>query len=845
MMRRKLTALVLLCIGIALLTTDATGQTAVPADPTITSGPENPTNSQDATFAFESDLGATFLCKLDAELDFTECSSPQAYTGLSEGAHTFRVKAVLVALESGVTSYAWTIDTSAPVTTITAKPSDPSADSSPSFSFTSSEAGSSFECQLDGGAFAACASPKGYTGLAGGAHTFSVRASDAAGNTDPTPASYAWTIDTSAPVTTITSGPDTPTTVTSASFSFASTEAGSTFNCQLDAGSFAACASPKGYTGLADGSHTFQVRASDAAGNTDATPASYTWTIDATAPPDPTIAAKPANPTTSQTAHFSFSDSEAAVSFVCALDGVASACTSPKNYVGPLVVGPHTFQVRAKDGLGNLSGPASYSWTIDLTPPPAPTIDTRPADLLNATSAPFTFSDSEPGATFLCSLDEAPFVACTSPRTYSSLGDGAHTFNVEAKDAAGNESLPTSDAWTVDTSAPTVTLSSPADGSVTSATTPEISGSADTGPADTSNVSVELFTSTGTPLESLSAVVNSPSGAWSVLSPALAEGTYSARATQTDTFGRTGSSLTTTFRIDTSVPSVTIARPATGTLTKNPRPIFSGTAGTADGDLSGVTVAIHNGGTADDPVVRTLSADAVNGAWSVSPAADLLDGQYAVLAMQSDTVGNTSTSGVHVFTVDATAPSALSGATVRSGYSFVILRWTRGLDWKPTDQLVIRRRIAGGSTSILRYRGTGTSYADTGVKNGVTYVYDLVPVDAAGNKSAALRKRARPTGFLSPRNGAVLSRPPVASWVDLPNSTYSNIQVWNASVTIKMLSVWPTGSRFALGSRWTYRGHVYALRHGRKYRIYGWPGFGAKSEARYGKPYGWVGFTYQ
>ena len=761
MMRRRLTALVLLCIGIALFTTDATGQTAVPADPTITSGPDNPTNSQDAAFAFESDVGATFLCKLDGEVDFTECSSPQSYTGLSEGAHTFQVKAVLVALESGVTSYAWTIDTSAPVTTITAKPSDPSADSSPSFSFTSSEAGSSFECQLDGGAFAACASPKGYTALA-------------------------------------------------------------------------------------DGAHTFSVRASDASGNTDASPASYAWTIDASGPPSPTIGAKPANPTNSQTAHFSFSDSEAAVSFVCTLDGAASACTSPKNYVGPLIVGPHTFQVRAKDALGNLSGPASYSWTIDLTPPPAPTIDTRPADLVNATSAPFTFSDSETGATFLCSLDEAAFVACTSPRTYSSLGDGTHTFNVEAKDVAGNESLPTSDSWTVDTKAPTVTLSSPPDGTVTSALTPEISGTADNGPADTSTVSVELFTSTGTPLESLSAVVNSLSGAWSVFAPALAEGTYSARATQTDTFGRTGSSLTTTFRIDTSVPSVTIAKPATGTLTKNARPIFSGTAGTADGDLPGVTVAIHNGGTADDPLVGTpLSANAVDGAWSVSPAADLLDGQYAVLATQSDMAGNTATSSVHVFTVDATAPSALSGATVRSGYGFVILRWTRGLDWKPTDQLVIRRRVAGGSTSVFRYRGTGTSYADTSVKNGVTYVYDLVPVDAAGNKSAALRKRARPTGFLSPRNGAVLARPPVASWVDLANSTYSNIQVWNASVTIKMLSVWPTGTRFALSSRWTYRGHVYALRHGRKYRIYGWPGFGPKSEARYGKPFGWVGFTFQ
>jgi hypothetical protein len=357
---------------------------------------------------------------------------------------------------------------------------------------------------------------------------------------------------------------------------------------------------------------------------------------------------------------------------------------------------------------------------------------------------------------------------------------------------------------------------------------------------------VELFTSTGTPLESLSAVVNSSSGAWSVLSPALAEGTYSARATQTDTFGRTGSSLTTTFRIDTSVPSVTIAKPATGTLTNNARPIFSGTAGTAAGDLTKVMVEIHSGVSADDPLVGTpLSVDVVGGTWSVSPAVALLDGKYSVLARQSDTVGNTATSAVHVFTVDATAPSALSGATVRSGYSFVSLRWTRGLDWKPTDQLVIRRRIAGGTTSIFRYRGTGTSYTDTNVKNGVTYAYDLVPVDAAGNRPATLRKQARPTGFLSPRNGAVVSGPPVASWVDLPTSTYSNIQVWNASVTIKMLSVWPTGTRFALRSRWTYKGHVYSLRHGRKYRIYGWPGFGQKSEARYGKPYGWVVFTYR
>ncbi len=85
--------------------------------------------------------------------------------------------------------------------------------------------------------------------------------------------------DTTPPQTTINSGPSGTVRQTSATFAFSSNEAGSTFQCSLDGATFSACVSPKKYTGLANGSHTFRVRATDAARNTDATPASRTWTV--------------------------------------------------------------------------------------------------------------------------------------------------------------------------------------------------------------------------------------------------------------------------------------------------------------------------------------------------------------------------------------------------------------------------------------------------------------------------------------------------------------------------------------------------------------------------------------
>jgi hypothetical protein len=145
--------------------------------------------------------------------------------------------------------------------------------------FAASEAGASFECSLDGAAYAACTTPKSYSGLTPGAHSFAVRAIDAVGNADATPASYSWTVvDTTPPETTITSGPVGTVASTSANFDFTATEPG-TFACSLDGAEFSSCASPQAYSGLAAGTHSFAVGATDAAGNADPTPATRTWTI--------------------------------------------------------------------------------------------------------------------------------------------------------------------------------------------------------------------------------------------------------------------------------------------------------------------------------------------------------------------------------------------------------------------------------------------------------------------------------------------------------------------------------------------------------------------------------------
>lgn len=180
-----------------------------------------------------------------------------------------------------------------PDTTITVSPTNPSNDTTPDFEFTGTDdvGGSGiagFECQMDGGGFSACTTPANFGPLTDGSHTFEVRAIDNAGNVDPTPASYTWLIDATAPDTSITSNPTNPSGDPNPTFTFTGDDGtGSgvaSFECQIDGGGFSSCNSGDSFGPLSAGSHTFEVRAIDNAGNIDLTPATYTWTINLTGP---------------------------------------------------------------------------------------------------------------------------------------------------------------------------------------------------------------------------------------------------------------------------------------------------------------------------------------------------------------------------------------------------------------------------------------------------------------------------------------------------------------------------------------------------------------------------------
>jgi hypothetical protein len=294
---------------------------AKPAAPTITSHPAALADQTSAQFQYSvTTSGAAFECELDGSAYGACPAGGKSYPGpLTQGKHTFKVRATAGGKAGDDTDYSWTVDTTAPTAAV-------------SFPVDGSALRSAAWGQGCPGRAALCGAAKDASGIA----SVSVSIRQGSGK---------WW-------------------------------GGAAFDQSAEGFRTATVSSAHGATGWVyalplppDGSYTVHVRALDAAGN--ATPAasqaSATFTVDTIAPPAPAIVSHPEPQTAQKTAAFSFGDSEAGVNFLCARDRArAKTCTSPVTYTGNSR-GTHTFTVQALDAAGNLSAPARYTWAVVKT----------------------------------------------------------------------------------------------------------------------------------------------------------------------------------------------------------------------------------------------------------------------------------------------------------------------------------------------------------------------------------------------------------------------------------------------------------------------------------------------
>ena len=197
--------------------------------------------------------------------------------------------------------------------------------------------------------------------------------------------------------------------------------------------------------------------------------------------------------------------------------------------------------------------------------------------------------------------------------------------------------------------------------------------------------------------------------------------------------------------------------------------------------------------------------------------------------------------------VENTPPSNVRNAAATAGDRRVVLRWAKPTE-RDFDHTEITRTTSAASFKVagtLVYRGTATSYVDKGLKNGTSYRYLIQSVDKNGNMAAGVAVVVTPRASLlkTPRAGVKLKKAPkLFTWAVDPKANYYNFQLYRGNTLLftgagaapkKILSVWPIKPRFTFKSPWKFEGKKYKLAKG-VYTWYVWPGYGPRSEIKYG-----------
>ncbi len=539
-----------------------------------------------------------------------------------------------------------------------------------------------------------------------GAHSFTVIATDAAGNVGATSAAYAVTIDTTAPASTVViasvtddvapivgnvaNGGSTNDTIPVIAGTGA--EANSTVSV-FDNGTLLGTTTANGAgawsftpaTALGQGAHSFTATSTDAAGNVSGPSAAYAVTIDTTAPASTIVIASVTDdvaPVTGNVANGGVTNDTIPViagtgaeanSTVSVFDNGTLLGTTTANGAGAwsftpataLGQGAHSFTARATDAAGNVSGSsAAYAVTIDTTAPAVLTIgsvtddvasitgvianggltnDARPAIAGTGAEANATISVYDNGA--LLGTTTANGAGAWSFTPTAALGQGAHSFTATATDAAGNASAPSAAyAVTVDALAPATPVINPTDGGA-------VTGTAE--PGATVNLDTD---GNGTPDVTVPA---DGSGNWSYTPPVPIPDGTTITATAADPAGNTSGPASTVVdnAAPPSAPTITsitddvgtvVGIVANGGVTDDTIPTIAGMGAQAN-----AMVSVYDNGT----LLGTTMANGA-GAWSFTPAAAIAQGAHSFTA--TVTVGGdiSAPSAAYAVTVDLTPPAA-------------------------------------------------------------------------------------------------------------------------------------------------------------------------------------------
>jgi hypothetical protein len=433
-----------------------------------------------------------------------------------------------------------------------------------------------------------------------------------------------------------------------------------------------------------------------------------------------------------------------------------------------------------------VTSPTSGSYLKSQTPSITGTAGAQAADAShsadNSTVTVKIYSGGSATGTPVQTLTGSVSGGAWSVTPTSLAADQQYTIQATQGDAAGNSGSSNSPSFVIDTSAPSVAITSPGNNAYTNNQRPTISGTAGqasastSASADSTNISVAIYsgsTVSGTPLQTLTTTESG--GVWSATptSNLPANAQYTVQASQSDGAGNQGQSSAASFVVDAAAPSPAVTAPssATGTTT----PTISGTAGaqTADSshsaDASTVTVRLFSGATATGTPLQTFnSVSASGGTWSVTAAAVTANAQYTAQVTQADVAGN-SGSAVQTFVVDTVAPvvtltapasnanttptptysgaagNVAASATASADSSTITVKVYAGTTATGTPTQTLSTTASGGSWSV-----TGTTALPPG-----RYTAQASQSDGAGNvgTSSASSFTVQPTIHISMLSG--------------------------------------------------------------------------------------------